>query len=47
MSNNTLRENISFKGVRNTSYIIVKVCVQTMINSEEELQILKNASLSG
>ena len=46
MSNNTL-ENISFKGVRNTSYIIVNVCVQTMINSEEELQILKNASLSG
>ena len=47
MSNDTLRENISFKEATNKSYNIVKVCVQTMINSNEVLQIFKNAALSG
>ena len=47
MSNNTLRKKISFKEVTKTSNNIANVCIQTMINSDEELQIFKNASFSG
>ena len=47
MSNSTLMKNISFKEVKNANYNIVNVCVQTMINSEEDSLIFKDAGLSG
>ena len=47
MSNDIFRENIAFKEATNTSYSIVNVCIQTMINSEEDSLIFKDAGLSG